>query len=888
VRAPLSWLRDFADFPDDVGTLRDALDDLGLVVEAVEHVGEGLGDVVVSRVLEIRSIEGADKIRLVLVDAGPGRGSDGVDGDGGDGGDGPLEIVCGAHNFVVGDRVPLAPVGAILPGGFEIARRKMKGIWSNGMLCSGTELGLSDDAAGLMILGDEARGEPGTPLVEALGLEPDVVFDITVEGNRPDAWSMSGIARDLAGRLRLPFRPVEAPAPPASGRAVESAATAVVESPDLCPRLTVSVIDDVAVAPSPQWIARRLLMAGMRPINNVVDASNYVMLELGQPTHPYDVARLPGPGLVVRRARTGEKVETLDGAERTVGVRGRSLGDTGEDCLICDAQGVPVGIGGIMGGASSEIQPGTTSVLLEAAYFAPMAIARTSKRLGLRTEASARFERGCDPWGIEPSVWRFCQLLSESVPGLRVADGFLDVRADVPEPFVFSVPVARVHRQIGVALSAEEIAGLLEPIGFTVLSEAAGAAGGDGEMQVMVPSNRPDVRPPPYGVDDVIEEIARTFGYSKIPRHTPTWPQPGGLSVLQRSRRAVKDVLVGLGLSEGWTDTFVSAAAHEDVGLRGEAVRVSNPLDAEKPYLRRSLMPGLLAALAYNAGRRQAAVRLFEVGTVFSHPSAGASRLVERAGAGGIERAELPGEREILAAVFALDDDDVRDAVAAWHVVNDAFRLDSVRLLPAGASLGGTSGGQSGGGEPMPALPGLHPTRSAHLVTPGPEGTVVMGAVGEIDPAVAMAFGLTRSGGAGSGSASGAGAGAASGPARRIGWLEIDLGLLFDETMVPRHSTIVGAVSRFPSSDIDLAFVVADRFPADAVAGSLRTAAGDLLESVDLFDVYRGTGIAEGARSLAYRLRFCSPERTLTDAEVGDLRTRCIDVVSEEFGAALR
>ncbi|HVT42102.1 MAG TPA: phenylalanine--tRNA ligase subunit beta, partial [Acidimicrobiales bacterium] len=464
MRAPLSWLRDFADFPDDVGTLRDALDDLGLVVEAIEHVGEGLGDVVVSRVLEIRPIEGADKIRLVLVDAGPGRGADG--------GDGPLEIVCGADNFAVGDRVPLAPVGAILPGGFEIGRRKMKGIWSNGMLCSEEELGFADEAAGLMILGDEAPGEPGTPLLDALGLAPDVVFDITVEGNRPDAWSMAGIARDLAGRLHLPFRPVEPPPPPASGRAVESAATAAVDATDLCPRLTVSVVEEVTVGPSPQWIARRLLMAGMRPINNVVDASNYVMLELGQPTHPYDMARLPGPGLVVRRAAPGETVETLDGVARTVGVRGRSLGDTGEDCLICDAEGVPVGIGGIMGGASSEIEADTTAVLLEAAYFAPMAIARTSKRLGLRTEASARFERGCDPWGIEPAVRRFFELLAESVPGLRVADGMLDVRADVPEPFVLSVPVARVHSQIGVALGAEENAALLEPIGFTVLLEA--------------------------------------------------------------------------------------------------------------------------------------------------------------------------------------------------------------------------------------------------------------------------------------------------------------------------------------------------------------------------------------------------------------------------------
>ena len=467
MRAPLSWLRDFAPFPDDVGSLRAALDDLGLVVEGIEHVGEGLGDVVVSRVLEINPIERADRIRRVAVDAGAER----------------LEIVCGADNFAVGDRVPLAPVGAILPGGFEITQRKMRGVVSNGMLCSGKELGLTDDSAGLLILGEEAPGEPGTPLTEALGLEPDTVFDITVEGNRPDAWSMVGIARDLAARLGLPFSAPEPPDPPPSGRPVETAATASVESPDLCPRLTVTVLDNVVVGPSPRWIAQRLLVAGMRPINNVVDASNYVMLELGQPTHPYDLALLPGRGLSVRRAREGEALVTLDGVERTLGVRGRSLGDTGEDCLICDAEGTPVGIGGVMGGASSEISDSTTEVLLEAAYFAPMAIARTSKRLGLRTEASARFERGVDPWGIEPSARRLCQLLAESVPGLSVADGMLDVRGEVPEPFVVSVPIARVHSQIGVELGREEIARLIQPIGFTVLEHGGAGAGGGGRRR---------------------------------------------------------------------------------------------------------------------------------------------------------------------------------------------------------------------------------------------------------------------------------------------------------------------------------------------------------------------------------------------------------------------
>ncbi len=856
MRAPLSWLRDFAPFPDDLGVLRAALDDLGLVVEGIEHVGEGLGDVVVSRVLEIRPIEGADRIRLVVVDAGAE----------------PLEIVCGARNFAVGDRVPLAPVGTLLPNAEEpITRVTMRGVTSNGMLCSGTELGLSDDSDGLLILDAEMPGEPGTPLLEALGLERDLVFDITVEGNRPDAWSIAGIARDLANRLHLPFEMPEPPAPEPGGLAVERVATAVVESTDLCPRLTVTVLNGVTVGPSPRGVARRLLLAGMRPINNVVDASNYVMLELGQPTHPYDLSLLPGRGLRVRRARAGEVIETLDGVQRTVGVRGRGLGDTGEDCLICDGEDTPVGIAGVMGGASSEIADSTTEVLLEAAYFSPMAIARTSKRLGLRTEASARFERGCDPWGIEPSVARFCQVLRESVPGLLVADGMIDVRGDVPMPFTVSVPVARVRRQLGVALGRDEIADLIEPIGFSVLDpvfdpvlDRGQGESGDpaGErIIVSVPTNRPDVRPEPYGVDDVIEEVARTFGYSNVPRHMPTWPQPGALTSLQRSRRLVKDVLCGLGASEGWTDTFVSAADHEGVGLSGPAVRVSNPLDGDKPFLRRSLLPGLLRALAYNAGRRQPDVRLFEVGVVFSHPDEESQWVFERAGAGGNSTAVLPNEREMVAAVFALEGDDARTAVAAWDVLADALRLAGVRLVsPDHAST----------------IPGLHPTRSAHLVARGLAGVrTTIGSVGEVDPDVAATFGVTRT------------TGGAMSP-RRVGWLQVDLGLLLDETLVPRRLAGGGAVSRFPSSDIDLALVVDDGYPADAVADALRAAAGEVLESVRLFDVYRGPGIAEGARSLAYRLRFCSPERTLTDEEVGEVRARCIHAVEKEFSATLR
>ena len=519
MRTPLSWLRDFAPFQTDVATIAAALDDLGLVVESIERVGEGLGEVSVARVVEIGAIEGADRIRRVVVDSGAES----------------VEVVCGAWNFAEGDLVPLVRAGAVLPGGMEIARRTMRGVVSNGMLCSGRELALSEDGDGLLILTDVEGAAPGQPLTEALGIEPDVVFDITVEGNRPDAWCIAGIARDLAARLGVPFALPDPPAAGAAdGPAVGGLASAVVESPELCPRLTVRVATDVTIAPSPRWLARRLILAGMRPINNVVDASNYVMLELGQPTHPYDLDRVGGSGLRVRRARRGERLVTLDGTSRELGVAGTGLGETGEDCVICDAQDAVIGVAGIMGGESSEITGDTSRVLLEAAYFSPMAIARTGKRLRLRTEASARFERGCDPWGIDRATDRFFSLVALSSPGLVVATGTLDVRGVVPEPVVVGLSVGAVNGLLGTDLSPGEVSALLEPLGFVC------TPGGGDELSVVVPTNRPDIRSGPPGVADVAEEVARTYGYSRIDRRQPTWPQPGGLTARQRDRRAVR------------------------------------------------------------------------------------------------------------------------------------------------------------------------------------------------------------------------------------------------------------------------------------------------------------------------------------------------------------
>jgi phenylalanyl-tRNA synthetase beta chain len=852
VRVPLSWLRDFAPFDREPAELVAALDDLGLVVEEVVMVGEGLADVVVARVSEIGPIEDADRIRRAVVEDGADR----------------VEVVCGAWNFEVGDLVALAPVGAVLPGGFEIGRRKMRGVVSNGMLCSGAELNLTDDAEGILVLNEVEGARPGQRLVDALGIDTDVVFDIAVEANRPDAASVAGVARDLAARLHLPFHlpgvadlaaAGGAAAPRArlepSGPNVDALASVRVDDPDLCPRFTARVVTGIEVTSSPPWLSRRLALAGMRPINNVVDASNYVMLEIGQPTHPYDLGRLPGHGLVIRRAATGETLTTLDGAVRTLGIPGPGLGDDGRDCLICDAHGAPVAIAGIIGGASAEIGPETARVLLEAAYFDPLAVARTSKRLGLRTEASARFERGCDPGAIDPAGHRFFELLALTAgAGMQVAPGVLDVRGEVPVPFELPVRPSRIGELLGAEFTADEITRLLEPLGLATQPVVAE----EDALAVTVPTYRSDIRPAPMGEADIAEEVARTFGYSRIARRMPSWPQPGRLTPFQLDRRRVKDILCGVGSTEAWTSTFVTERDQIESGFEPPFVEVTNPLVESERFLRSSMAPGLVRAVVRNSERRHPNLRLFEVGTVFYYPE---DRDLEP------EEGPPADTSERLSAIFADEGDDAWTAVWVWRTVAAGLRIADW-VMGDRAHLG-------------PAASVLHQYRSAALASivagpPDEAGSVEfpteLGVVGELDPRFVGQLGLVNP----------------DGRPRRVGWLDLDLGALLDTERAPRRSEEARPVSRFPSADIDLAFVVRDAIPAGSVERTLRKAGGDLLESIALFDVYRGPSVAEGARSLAFHLRFCALDRTLTDREVGELRARSIAAVEREHRGELR
>jgi phenylalanyl-tRNA synthetase beta chain len=782
----LSWLREFAPIEGDPVALADELSALGMAVEAVDVLGAGLAGVVVARVLSLRPHPQADRIQLVDVDRGDGEA---------------LQICCGAFNMAPGDLVPLATLGTTMPSGMRIERRKLRGEWSNGMLCSATELGLGDDHAGILILPGSL--EPGTDLRDALGITDDVLYDLDLTGNRPDALSVAGVARDLAAWLKVPFAIPEPDVGEDSSVDGAGAATIEVLAPELCGRFAARLLRDVKVEPSPAWLANRLVALGMRPINNVVDVSNYVMLELGQPSHTFDRARIEGRRLGVRWARDGEQIVTLDGQTRTLGPR---------DGVIADGRDEAVSIAGVMGGRSTEISDTTSDVLLEMAWWDPMSIARTARRLGLRSEASTRFERGSDPAVIDLALRRFAQLLAPS--GARLAAGTIDVAGNLPAPATVRVRTERVNAILGTALSAADIRGHLEPIGFR-------CAPVDGDHDVTVPTFRM--------VDssteiDVIEEVARHHGYARIAKTVPRpEDQAGGLTSIQWDRRTLRAALVGFGYTEVMPLPFLAPGDLDRAGLGADGIRVTNPLVADESIMRTSLRPGILKTLAYNASHRNLGLSFFEIGHVYLPTD---------------RTAELPDEREHLA--IALGGREAPAAVEAWQVVVDAL-------------------GVAGAGIEVAEPAGMHPGRSARARV----GDVAVAVLGEVDPAVLDAYGVPE----------------------RVAWLEVDLTTLLG---LPRGANRYRPISRFPSSDIDLAFEVAEETPAAAVDDALRAAAGPLLADLRLFDVYRGDRVAEGSRSLAYRLRLQSSDHTLTDAEIAEVRSACIAAVEGALPAKLR
>ncbi|MDQ1521148.1 MAG: phenylalanyl-tRNA synthetase beta chain, partial [Actinomycetota bacterium] len=672
MRAPLSWLRDFTPLDAPPVEIADALNQLGLEVEQIDAPGEAIRGVVVAKIVDVVPHPNADKLQLADVDYGGGT----------------TRVVCGAPNIYAGMVAPFAMVGAQLPGGIEIKKAKIRGVVSEGMLASARELGLSDDHTGILELPPDAT--IGDDVREVLGLD-DVVFDLSITPNRPDAMGMTGIARELAAHFGLPFDITVPDGVSAVDRIGD--VSVEVEVPGRCPRF-VARVARVSMGASPEWMQRRLRLAGMRPISNVVDVTNYVLLERCRPLHAFDLGRLAGRGIVVRLARDGETMVTLDGVERRF---------TGEDLLICDAQRRPQGIAGIMGGSEAEVDDATTEILIESAYFEPAGIARTAKRLGLRTEASARFERGVDPNGTATGADYAIRLLEE-VASAQAEPAMIDRYPHPVERLRITVRTARVNAILGTDLDGEHVRGLLEPLGIecTLIGE-------DGAFTAVCPTWRPDLE----REVDLIEEVGRRYGLNRIVRTVPTSPgSVGRLTLRQRERRLVADVLAGAGYAEGMTLPLLSPADLKRAGLDYDRViEVENPLRSEESILRPSVIPGLLKALQYNASHGNADFALFEIGTVFFPPDP--DRAATRPTFEGVFRgdaARLPDEREHVAAVrsgavrrrpFEPDRPvEPFDLVAVVEALRDALRLADVRLEAA-------------------EIDGYHPTRAARILVDG-------------------------------------------------------------------------------------------------------------------------------------------------------------------------
>ncbi|MFE7387143.1 phenylalanine--tRNA ligase subunit beta [Streptomyces sp. NPDC057582] len=835
MRVPLSWLREYVDLPA-TETGRDVqakLVAVGLEVETVEHIGAGLkGPLVVGQVLTIEELEGFKKpIRFCTVDVGSANGT----GE-------PQEIVCGARNFAVGDKVVVVLPGAVLPGDFAIAARKTYGRTSHGMICSTDELGMGDDGThGIIVLSPEH--EVGTDAIELLQLV-DEVLDIAVTPDRGYCLSMRGVARETAIAYGLPLRDpalLDVPAPNAFGYPVK------VADPFGCDRFTArTVVGLDPEARSPIWMQRRLQKAGMRPISLTVDITNYVMLELGQPLHAYDRTRIDGP-IGVRRAQQGEKLTTLDGTARVLDA---------EDLVITDNRG-PIGLAGVMGGANTEIadtQNGgstTTEVVIEAAHFDAISIARTARRHKLSSEASKRFERGADPQAAAAAAQRTVDLLVLLAGGTAEA-GVTEVAAP-SAPRTIAMPADHPDRVAGVAYGRETVVRRLQQVGCDVY--------GQDELLVTVPSWRPDLSEP----NDLAEEVIRLEGYENLPSTLPTPPSGRGLTDRQRLHRRVGRALAGAGYVEALNYPFIGDSVLDQLGFdaddaRRRTVKLVNPLSDEEPALRTTLLPGLLGALRRNDGRGSHDLALFETGLVF-RPTG------EETAAVRLPVDHRPGDEQIAGLNAALPHQPRRAAVvlagareqAGWwgkgRPVGWADSIEAARAIAREAGL--ELAVRNDQHAPW------HPGRCAALFVTANDAEVLVGHAGELHPGVIKELHLPE----------------------RTCAMEIDLDLLEQAVdgalQAPRIST-------FPVATQDVALIVAQDVPAADVEQALREGAGELLESLRLFDVFTGEQIGEGRKSLAYALRFRAPDRTLTVDEATAARDAAVALAAERTGAVLR
>jgi phenylalanyl-tRNA synthetase beta chain len=797
VRIPFRWLREFVETTLDPRAAAERLTMAGIEAGLVGEGASELNGLVVAEVLQVAPHPASATLQVCEVSTGAER----------------YRVVCGAPNVRGGVRAAFAPPGASLPGGRRLAVATIRGTVSEGMLCSEAELGVGTDAGGILLLGADAP--VGADLVSHLGLD-DAILEVEVTPNRPDCLAIVGVARELAaltgGRLRPPDSTVhEDPALTTAGWRIS------IEAPDLCPRYAARLISGVTVGPSPPWLAQRLRAAGLRPINNIVDVTNYVLWELGHPLHAFDGDLLTDRHVVVRRGRPGETVVTLDGQTRALN----------EQILVIADATRAVAVAGVMGGANTEVRDSTRTVLLESAYFAPGSIRRTAKALGLSTEASYRFERGADIEGLRDALDRAARLIAE-LGGGRVATGALDAYPAPRRPVAVPLRLARIERVVGVCPPPAMVADILRGLGFPATQR-------DGGFEVVVPAFRRDVAIE----DDLVEEVARVWGYEKIPSTLPS----GALALTRRPRHmvardAVRRVLTGAGCYEAVSLSLTDPAHLRHLGLSADdprVVRLQNPLATDRSVMRPTLLFGLLEALATNVRRQAPDVRLFEIGRVF-----------EGQGPGVLPREDtrvglvLTGQRAARAWHAPRAKADVFDAKGLVESVVEALGRGEAAISPT-------------------AAPYLEDGRAATVVVQG----APVGIVGELHPDVQKAFDL---------------------PAPVfVAELSLDAvealpGRVVQYRPLPRH----------PGVQRDLAVVVSLAVAAADVSRAIEAIRPPWLKRVALFDVYEGAQVGPGRRSLAYALLYQADDRTLTDAEVNRAHAEVVERLRAELGAEVR
>ena len=846
MKVPIGWLSEYCDPGWEPEHLAERLAMTGTEVERVSRAGAPSADgFVVGLVKAVERHPDADRLSVCRVDTG----------------DGERTIVCGAPNVAAGQLVPVALPGAVLPGGTELKRTELRGVTSDGMILSEAELEIGEDSAGIAVLGENEM-KPGTPLSEVLGVA-ERVLELEVTSNRSDCQAIYGVAREVHAISEAPLAdpPWSEDVEPTGDGKVTDLASVTVEVPELCPRFTARVFIDVEIGPSPAWLKARLTAAGQRPINNVVDVTNYVMLLIGQPLHAFDLDRVPGGELIIRTARKGETMTTLDGVERSFDP---------DAVLVCHRE-APSGIAGIMGGADSEVSESTTRVLLEVATWNGPNILRTSRKLGLRSEASARFEKQLHP-ALAIRAQRIASALIVELCGAKLVPGTIDVGGE-PDPAVVSLRVPKVEQLIGLAIDADTCAARLERLGFGVGWKSGGRRGAGGFRALIRGANRVSEEeilasvPPERAEDvsreaDLIEEVARLADLDRnLPSTLPSTPERvGGLTREQLLRRAAEDAMRAAGCDEivGWSLTDPGLAERlrlPDDDPRARLVSLSNPLSSEQSVLRPTLLGSLLDAARLNLARGVERVALFESGHVYlREEDAGGSR--------------YPGEHPAPVA------EPHRIGYVAAGAPEESWRAE--RQPPDYFSAKGVLEllcGRLGAELSIEAAeqPFLQPGRSAAVLlraqaAPGVEdeeaALVEAGWIGELHPLVARAWDLEG--------------GAA---------FELDLAPLVVAARSGRER--YGDVITYPPVHQDLAVVVPDQVPAAQVREAILTAGGELIRSAEVFDLYRGEQAGEGRKSLALRLSFQAPDRTLTEDEVNANREQIRDALTE-IGGSLR